>query len=117
MVTALIVDEEIDTWFTLSSVLRQNLIKTNFVNNLSAARQSLQKEAPGVLFFDNHVQEGFRFNFIKYVKSHYPKIKIVIIKEARGLAAGSKASAEAADLFITKPFNTEIINEAIKKLL
>jgi DNA-binding NtrC family response regulator len=117
MLKALIVDEEVDNWFMLSSVLRQNLIKTNFVNNLSAARQSLQKEVPGVLFFDNHVQEGVAPNFIKYVKANYPEIKIVMVKDEDGLAVRRRMFSNEADLIISKPFDTEIINEAIKKIL
>jgi len=117
MVKALIIDEEIDTWFMLSGVLRQNQIKTNFVNSLSAARQSLQKDEPGMLFFDNHVQDGFAGNFIKYVKSNYPGIKIVMIKDQDGLAVRRRAAAEEADLFISKPFNMEAIDEAIKRIL
>ncbi len=119
MLKALIVDEEVDTWFMLSGILRQNHIKTSFVNTLSAARQALQTENPGFLFFDNHVQDNnLKGNFIKYVKSHYPKTKIVMVKDQdTGSVRTRTAVTEEPDLFISKPFNTEIFNAAIQSLL
>jgi DNA-binding NarL/FixJ family response regulator len=70
-----------------------------------------------VLFFDNHAQEDVGFNFIKYVKPDYPKIKIVMVKDQDGLAVRRRAFTNKADLFISKPFNTGVIIEAIKKIL
>jgi two-component system, OmpR family, response regulator len=114
---ALIVDDEVDICFLLSGILRQKDVKPSFVNNLSAARQSLQEDTPAILFLDNHLPDGFGLDFIKFVKVNYPIVKIVMITAHDGLAERKKAQAEGADLFISKPFTRDVIDYAIKKLL
>jgi two-component system OmpR family response regulator len=114
---ALIVDDEVDICFLLSGILRQKNMKPSFVNNLAAARQSLQQETPSILFLDNHLPDGFGLDFIQYVKKTYPLVKIVMITAHDGLVERKKAQAEGADLFISKPFTRDVIDYAIKKLL
>lgn len=114
---ALIVDDEVDICFLLSGILRQKNMKPSFVNNLAAARQSLQQEIPSILFLDNHLPDGFGLDFIQYVKNAYPSVKIVMITAHDGLIERKKAQAEGADLFISKPFTRDVIDYAVKKLL
>ena len=114
---ALIVDDEVDICFLLSSILRQKQLKPSFVNNLAGARESLQQDTPAIVFLDNHLPDGLGLDFIQYVKSNYPEIKIVMITAHDGLTERKKAHAEGADLFISKPFTREVIDYAIKKLL
>lgn len=114
---ALIVDDEVDICFLLSGILRQKQLKPSFVNNLAGAKESLQHETPSILFLDNHLPDGFGLDFIQYVKSNYPEVKIVMITAHDGLVERKKAQAEGADLFISKPFTREVIDYAIKKLL
>ena len=52
----------------------------------ASAKQSLLQEIPSILFLDNHLPDGFGLDFIKYVKSVYPKVKIVMITAHDGLA-------------------------------
>jgi DNA-binding NtrC family response regulator len=114
---ALIVDDEVDICFLLSGILRQKQLNPSFVNNLAGAKESLEKDVPAILFLDNHLPDGFGLDFIKYVKSHYPPVKIVMITAHDGLAERKIAQTEGADLFISKPFTREVIDYAIKKLL
>lgn len=114
---ALIVDDEVDICFLLSGILRQKQLKPSFVNNLAGAKESLQKDTPSILFLDNHLPDGFGLDFIRYVKSNYPEIKIVMITAHDGMAERKKAQSEGADLFISKPFTREVIDYAIKELL
>ncbi len=114
---ALIVDDEVDICFLLSGILRQKQLKPSFVNNLAGAKESLKHEIPSILFLDNHLPDGFGLDFIQYVKSNYPEVKIVMITAHDGLVERKKAQAEGADLFISKPFTREVIDYAIKKLL
>jgi len=114
---ALIVDDEVDICFLLSGILRQKQLKPAFVNNLAGAREVLQKDTPAILFLDNHLPDGFGLDFIPYVKTNYPQVKIVMITAHDGLAERKKAQAEGADLFISKPFTREVIDYAVTKLL
>ena len=114
---ALIVDDEVDICFLLSGILRQKQLKPAFVNNLAGARDLLEKDTPSILFLDNHLPDGFGLDFIPYVKTHYPQVKIVMITAHDGLAEREKARAEGADLFISKPFTREVIDYAVKNLL
>ena len=114
---ALIVDDEVDICFLLSGILRQKHLKPSFVNNLAAARESLQKEVPSILFLDNHLPDGFGLDFISHVKSNYPQVKIVMITAHDGLQERKTAQQQGADLFISKPFTRDVIDYAVTKLL
>jgi len=114
---ALIVDDEVDICFLLSGILRQKNMKPSFVNNLAAAKKSLQTDTPSILFLDNHLPDGFGLDFIAYVKQQSPAVKIVMITAHDGLAERKKAQMEGADLFISKPFTRDVIDYAVKKLL
>ncbi len=114
---ALIVDDEVDICFLLSGILRQQQLKPAFVNNLQSARESLKQDTPAILFLDNHLPDGFGLDFIDYVKTNHPDVKIVMITAHDGLTERKKAQASGADLFISKPFTREVIEYAIKKLL
>lgn len=114
---ALIVDDEVDICFLLSGILRQQEFRTSYVNTLSDARTALRADTPSVLFLDNHLPDGFGLDFIEYVKTNYPEIKIIMITAHDGIAERKRAVKEGADLFISKPFTRDIINTAITKIL
>jgi len=114
---ALIVDDEADICFLLSGILRQKQLKPAFVNDLAAAREWLKHDTPSILFLDNHLPDGFGLDFIQYVKTNYPDVKVVMITAHDGLMERKKAQHGGADLFISKPFTRDVIDYAIKKLL
>ena len=113
----LIIDDEIDICYLLSGILKQKKLKTSYVNSLSDAEVALRNDPPSLIFLDNHLPDGFGLDFIQYVKTNYPEIKIVMITAHDGLTERKKAQAGGADLFISKPFTREVIEYAIQKLL
>jgi two-component system, OmpR family, response regulator len=117
MPNALIVDDEVDIWFLLSGILRKHNLKTYFVNNLAAATQRLQQDIPAILFLDNHLPDGFGLHFIKFIKKTYPTIKIILITGYGSAADRTKAFNDGADLFISKPFSSQVIDDALVQLL
>jgi two-component system OmpR family response regulator len=117
MLNALIVDDEIDIWFLLSGILRKHNLKTYFVNNLAAATQRLEQDIPAVLFLDNHLPDGFGLHFIQFVKNNYPTIQIILITGYASAADRALAFNDGADLFISKPFNRQTIDDALVQLL
>ncbi|MEP6748872.1 MAG: response regulator [Bacteroidota bacterium] len=117
MPNALIIDDETDIWILLSNILRKHNLKTYYVNNLEAATKRLGQEVPAIIFLDNHLPDGFGLDFIRYIKSNYPQTKIVMITGYDLQEDRARALSEGADLFISKPFTSNIINATIKKLL
>ena len=117
MPDALIIDDETDIWVLLSNILRKHNLKTYYVNNLEAATKRLAQEVPAIIFLDNHLPDGFGLDFIRFIKSHYPATKIVMITGYDLQADRNRALNEGADLFISKPFSSKTINDIIKQLL
>ncbi|MEO5592878.1 MAG: response regulator [Chitinophagaceae bacterium] len=117
MPNALIIDDETDIWILLSNILRKHNLRTYYVNNLEAATKRLKQEVPSIIFLDNHLPDGFGLDFIQFIKRHYPATKIVMITGYDLQSDRNRALSEGADLFISKPFSSDIINDTIKKLL
>jgi CheY-like chemotaxis protein len=112
----LIVDDELDICYLLSGMLKQRNLLTGFVNSLSDAVVALQTDAPTILFLDNHLPDGFGLDFIPYVKKNYPEIKIIMITAHDGAMERKKAYDGGVDLFVAKPLNRKLINDALDKL-
>ena len=112
----LIVDDELDICYLLSGMLKQRNLKTDFVNSLSDAIVALQTDTPSILFLDNHLPDGFGLDFIPFVKKNYPEVKILMITAHDGAVERKKAYEGGVDLFVAKPLNRKMINDALDKL-
>jgi CheY-like chemotaxis protein len=112
----LIVDDELDICYLLSGMLKQRNFLTGFVNTLSDAVNALQMDTPSLLFLDNHLPDGFGLDFIPYVKKNYPDTKVIMITAHDGAADRKQAYDGGVDLFVAKPLNRKLINDAIDKL-
>lgn len=112
----LIVDDELDICYLLSGILKQRNFRTGFVNSLSDAVGALRTEAPSLLVLDNHLPDGFGLDFIPYVKQNYPDVKVIMITAHDGSLERKQAHDGGVDLFIAKPLNRKMINDAIDKL-
>jgi DNA-binding NtrC family response regulator len=112
----LIVDDELDICYLLSGMLKQRNFLTGFVNTLSDAAIALQNDAPTILFLDNHLPDGFGLDFIPYIKKNYPDVKVIMITAHDGAVERRQAYEGGVDLFVAKPLNRKMINDAIDKL-
>ena len=112
----LIVDDELDICYLLSSMLKQRNFRTGFVNSLSDAVVALQTDTPSLLFLDNHLPDGFGLDFIPYVKKNFPEVKVIMITAHDSAAERRTALTGGADLFVAKPLSRKLIDEAIDKL-
>ena len=113
----LIVDDEMDICYLLSGMLKQRNFLTGFVNTLSDAVIALQNDTPSILFLDNHLPDGFGLDFIPFIKKNYPEVKVIMITAHDGAAERKQAYDGGVDLFVAKPLNRKLINDAIDKLL
>jgi len=113
----LIIDDESDICYLLSTLLKQKNLDTDYVNTLTDAALALKKDIPQIIFLDNHLPDGLGMNFIEYIKNHYPSIKIVMITAHDTADARQRALQEGADIFISKPFTRDMIYKTVDQLL
>ena len=115
-IKVLIVDDELDICYLLSSLLKQRNFVTGFVNTISDAVNALKTDTPDILFLDNHLPDGFGLDFIPYIKKNYPAVKVIMITAHDGAVERKQAYDGGVDLFVAKPLNRKLINDAIDKL-
>jgi two-component system, OmpR family, response regulator len=113
---ALIVDDEMDICYLLSSILKKRNFRASYCNTLKDARNILEKEVPNILFLDNYLPDGFGVDFIPYVKEHYPNTRIVMITAHDSVSERAKALNKGAELFLGKPLTVELIQNALEKV-
>jgi two-component system, OmpR family, response regulator len=112
----LIVDDELDICYLLSGLLKQKNFRTGFVTSLSDAEVALRNDPPSLLFLDNRLPDGFGLDFIPSVKKNYPHLKIIMISAHDSPSDRKMAYEGGADLFLGKPLNRDLINEAIDRV-
>ena len=112
----LIVEDEGDMCLLLNILLNGKDMELEHVQNLLAAEEYLKTHQPSVIILDNKLPDGYGIDFISYVKSKYPQIKIIMIT---GYDASAKdvAIENGADIFLEKPFTRDQLYQSIVKLL
>ena len=114
---ALIVDDEIDVCYLLSSILKYKNLQASYVNSISEAKRVLTEDHHSIIFLDNHLPDGFGVNFIREIKKLDPGIKIVMITAHDSNNDKDVAYEQGVDQFIGKPFTCETIFSAIENLV
>ena len=117
MATALIIDDEIDICYLLSSILRTKKLQVSYVNSLAEAGVALVKQKPEIIFLDNHLTDGLGVDFIKKLKLTHPDSKVVMITAFDNYSDRTKAFKNGIDTFIPKPFTKDLIYETVDRLL
>ena len=112
----LIIDDEMDICFLLSSILLYEKINTNYVNNIASAKLILSQYEPDLIFLDNHLPDGLGIEFIPYLKILLPKAKIIMITAHDDIDNKRKALVKGADMFIGKPFNKQSIRGILNEI-
>jgi DNA-binding NtrC family response regulator len=113
---ALIIDDEIDICYLLSTILRQKNVQSTYVNSIGEAKKALGNEAPEIIFLDNHLPDGTGMDFICQIKQAYPSVKVIMITAYDTLNDRSKAISEGVDHFIAKPFSRDVIYQTVEQL-
>jgi CheY-like chemotaxis protein len=114
---ALIIDDEMDICYLLSSILHQKNIQTVFAGSLAEADKVLQTN-PGIyfIFLDNHLPDGLGISYISRLKKNFPSSRLIMITANDTTLDRQKAEIDGADFFIGKPFTKETIFKTIEKL-
>jgi two-component system OmpR family response regulator len=112
----LIVEDEGDMCLLLNILLNGDEMELDHVKNLTAAEEYLQTGQPEVVILDNKLPDGFGVDFISYIKSRYPAIKIIMIS-GYGASARDVALENGADVFLEKPFTRDQLYKSILGLM
>ena len=112
----LIIEDEGEMCLLLNILLDNQDFELDHVKFLSDAKEYLQKRQPAVIILDNKLPDGFGIDFIGYIKTHYPAIKIIMIT-GYDISAKDAALETGADIFLAKPFSRDQIYESIMKML
>lgn len=111
---ALIVDDESDICFLLSSILKQANIQPVFAGSITEAEKVLESpQSFYYVFLDNYLPDGLGINQIKKWKERYPFIHVIMITAHDSLEERRKAKRDGADNFIAKPFSKQLILNTI----
>ena len=111
---ALIVDDETDICYLLSSILKQKNIQTVFAGSVAEADRMLQSSSYFYyVFLDNHLPDGYGIDQIKRWKEEFPATHVIMITAHDSFEERKKASIDGADSFISKPFSKEVIFRTI----
>ena len=111
---ALIVDDETDICYLLSSILKQKNIQTVFAGSVAEADRMLQTSSYFYyVFLDNHLPDGYGIDQIKRWKKEFPLTHLIMITAHDSFEERKKAVSDGADSFISKPFSKEIIFNTI----
>jgi two-component system, OmpR family, response regulator len=113
----LIIDDESDICYLLSTLLKQKNFDTAFVNSLTEAQSALPEVKPAVIFLDNHLPDGLGLNFIGHIRQVAPSTKIIMITAHDTQTDRQRAINEGVDYFIGKPFTRDIIYKAVDDVI
>lgn len=112
----LIIEDEGDMCLLLNIMLTGKEMELDHVKSLASAEEYLQKEQPPVVILDNKLPDGFGIDFINFIKTNYPSIKIIMISGYDG-SARDVALFNGADIFLEKPFTRDQLYDAIVQLM
>jgi DNA-binding response OmpR family regulator len=114
---ALIIDDETDICYLLSSLLRQKNFQTVLAGSISEAERIVDVENEhSIIFLDNHLPDGLGVNYILTLKKKCPSSVIVMITAHDTLSDRQKAQEHGVDFFIGKPFSKEIIFKTLEAI-
>ena len=112
----LIIDDEGDICYLLSSMLKQRRIKYDHVYSLAQAVVALKESTPSIILLDNKLPDGQGIGFIEFIRTNYPESKVVVITAHESIFDKQKAFKKGADRFINKPFTRQEIYDTIEEL-
>lgn len=115
-VRSLIIDDEIDICNLLGNILNRRNIENEYANSLSDSRERLKDHEFDLIFLDNYLPDGKGIDFIPYLKSAFPNLKIILITALIDQAMEDKMVEDGIDCYLPKPLHMDSINDAIDHL-
>jgi len=112
----LIIEDEGEMCLVLNILLSEQDFELEHVKSLNAADAYLAQNKPSLIILDNKLPDGYGIDYISFLKTNYPSIKIIMIT---GYDASAKdvAMENGADIFLEKPFTRQQLFDAVKSLI
>jgi DNA-binding NtrC family response regulator len=112
---ALIIDDETDICYLLSSILQQKNIQAVFAGSLNETDKIMQSaDSFGYIFIDNHLPDGLGSTYIEKIRNRFPETKLIMITAHDTNSERKQAVENGVDYFIGKPFSKEKILETVE---
>ena len=109
----LIVDDEPDICYFLTTNLSRRGFLTSFSNTLADAEKRIAEEPPSILLLDNHLPDGRGVDFVSSILPRFPEMKVVMITAHDSAQDRSKAYHNGVSFFLAKPFTIAAINQVV----
>lgn len=116
IISVLILDDEKEICFLLSSLLNQMGYHTDKAHTLCEARKKFGKSDYDLFFLDLNLPDGLGYHLVNDIKENNSKAKIVMISAHDGMLNQLKKQVQGVDMYIYKPFNLHTISNALKEL-
>ncbi len=110
----MVIDDELDICLMVTKHLQKMHFQTSYAMSVEEARQKVDLPECDLVFIDLTLPDGSGFEVMKLVTNLKVDTKIIIISAHENESA--KALGMGANLFITKPFTTKNINDALETL-
>src|SRR5689334_15603726 len=108
----LIVEDEGEMCLLLNILLHGEKMELDHVQNISRAKEYLEKHSPSVVILDNKLPDGWGIDFISYIKENYPDIRIIMMS-GYDLTPEDSPKIEGAEIFLKKPFSRDLLYNSI----
>jgi DNA-binding response OmpR family regulator len=112
----LLIEDEGEMCLLLNLILNQEGLNIEHVKTLADANAYFEKKLPALILLDNRLPDGFGLDYVSYLKTKYPWIKIILISGVDA-AAADFALEIGADDFLSKPFTRAKLLESVNTLL
>lgn len=112
----LLIEDEGEMCLLLNMILDDKNLEIEHVKTLTEADAFLQRKQPSLVLLDNRLPDGLGFDFIGYLKTNYPGVKIIMMSGV-DKAAEEVALEAGADAFLCKPFTKGLLMERVNGLL
>lgn len=112
----LIIDDEIDICFLLSTILKKSYSIVDSIHSIQEIRNT-DINKYDLIFIDNNLSDGSGFDEIQYILQRNKGVKIIAISAFDTLNEKNSALEKGANIFIGKPFSQQLILNVIRELI
>ena len=111
---ALVIDDELDICLMITKHLQNMHFQTHYARTVKDAQEKMAIPPYDLMMIDLNLPDGSGFDVMQNIRDLKLKSKIIVISAHD--SEYDRALAMGASLFLTKPFTTRTINEALKTL-
>jgi DNA-binding NtrC family response regulator len=116
--TILVIDDEAQLRKSLTEQLQEEGYTVYAASDSNQALSFLNSTTILLIILDLKLPVGMSgHEILKYVKTFYPKVKVLVLTGYANLKEGRAAKQEGADEFLSKPYNVEDLLQMVEALM